>query len=131
DLLHRADPAREDDDAVAEADERLQALLDIRHDHELVDDGIRRLGRNDAGLRQTDIAAGLDALLGVADVGALHGAFHGARTAAGADVEAAQAEFIPYALGVVVLLAADGMAAPADDEIRVALRAEHLRIAQD
>ena len=37
--------------------EGLEALFDVRHDHELVDDGVRRLGRDDAGLRDADVAA--------------------------------------------------------------------------
>ena len=57
DLLGRAGAARKNHDAVAQAHERLQALLDVRHDHQLADDGVRRLGRDDAGLGDAQIAA--------------------------------------------------------------------------
>ena len=57
DLLGGADAAREHDDAVAQAHEGLEALLDVRHDHELVDDRVRRLRRDDPGLGDADVAA--------------------------------------------------------------------------
>ncbi len=131
DFLGRADAAREHHDAMREAHEGLEALFDVRHDHELVDDGIRRLGGDDAGLGEADVAAADDALLGMADGRALHRALHRARAAAGADIEAAQAQLVAHLLGVLVLLGADRVAAPADDQVRLGLAVEHPRIAQD
>src|SRR4026207_2234575 len=45
-------------------------------------DGVRGFGGDDPGLGEPDVPPAHDALLGVADGGALHGALHGARTAA-------------------------------------------------
>ena len=131
DLLGGAGAARKDHDAVRDAHERLEALLDVRHDHELIDDRIRRLGGDDAGLGEADVAPGADALLGVPDGRALHRALHGARAAARAHIEAAQAHLVPDLLGVLVLGVADGMAAPADDQVRPHLEVQQARIAQD
>ena len=116
---------------MARAHEGFQALLDVRHDHEVVDDRVRRLGRDDARLRDAEVAAALQALLGVADGGALHRALHRARTAARADIEFAQAELVAHVLRIVVLDAVDRVAAPAHDEVRIALRLEHVGVAQD
>src|SRR2546430_17649793 len=69
---------------------RSEALLDVRHDRELRDDRIGRLGGDDSGLGDADIAALCDALLGVPDGRALHRSLHGPRAAAGAPVEPAQ-----------------------------------------
>ena len=131
DLLGRARAAGKHDDAVRQAHERLEALLDVRHDHELVDDRVGRLGGDDAGLGDADVAAVLDALLGMADGGALHRALHGARAAAGADVQAAQAHLVADVLRVLVLVGADRVAAPAHHEIRPRLVVQHARVAQD
>ena len=131
DLLGRAGAAREHDDAVRQAHEGLEALLDVRHDHELVHDRVRRLGGDDAGLGDADVAAVLDALLGVADGRALHRALHGAGAAAGAHVQAAQAHLVADVLGVLVFVAADRVAAPAHHQIRPRLVVEHARVAQD
>ena len=116
---------------MARAHEGFQALLDVRHDHEVVDDRVRRLGRDDARLRDAEIAAALQALLRVADRRALHRALHRARAAARADIEFAQPELVADVLGVVVLDAVDRVAAPAHDEVRIALRLDHVRVAQD
>src|SRR5688572_18498361 len=104
-LLRRARAPRKHDYSMAQPHERLEALLDVRHDHQLVDDRVRRLGREDAGLGDADVAAVLDALLGVADRRALHRALHRARSAAGAYRELAQSQLVADLLGVVVLLA--------------------------
>ncbi len=85
-LFCRTYSAREDDDAVAEAYEGFQSLLDIRQDHQLVDDGVGRLGRNDGGFGQADVTAVAYPLLGVTNCSALHRALHGARATAGTDV---------------------------------------------
>ena len=131
DFLGRARAAREHHDAVRQAHEGFEALLDVRHDHELVHDRIGRLGGDDAGLREADVAAVRDALLGVPDGGALHGALHGARAAAGAHIEASQAHLVAHLLRVLVLGVADGMAAPAHDQVRARLEVEQARVAQD
>ena len=99
-------------------------------DRELVDDRVRRLGRDDARLGQADVAARLDALLGMADGRALHRALHRARAAARADVEAAQAELVAHELGVLVLVAADRVPAPAHDDVGPHARLQQARIAQ-
>jgi hypothetical protein len=57
DFLGRADTAGEHQDAVGDAHKGLQALLDIREDHQLADNGVRRLRGNDAGLGDADVAA--------------------------------------------------------------------------
>ena len=131
DLLGGAGAAREHDDAVAGAHERLEALLDVGQDHQLVDDRVGRLGGDDAGLGEAHVAPVADALLGVADGGALHRPLHRARPAAGADVEAAQAELVAHLLRVVVFLAADRVSAPAHDHVRPHARAQQARVAQD
>ena len=118
DFLGRAGAARKNDDAVTQADERLQALLDVRHDHQVTDDRIGRFGRDDAGFGDAQVASIDDALLRVPDGGALHGSLHGAGTASRADIQAAKPQLIADLLGVIVFDAADGMTAPADDEIR-------------
>ena len=130
-LLGRAGAARKNDDAVPQPHERLQALLDVRHDDQLADDGIRRLGRDDARLGDAQIAAVDDALLRMPDGGALHRPLHGAGPAARAHIEAAQAEFVADFLGVVVLDAADGMPSPAHHQFRPHLRLQHPGVAQD
>ena len=56
DLLGRAHAAGEHDDAVAHAHEGLQALLDVRHDHQVVDDRVGRFGGDDARLGDADVA---------------------------------------------------------------------------
>src|SRR3546814_9793683 len=98
--------------------------LDVRHDHQLVDDRVRRLGGDDARLGDADVARAALALLGVGDGGALHRTLHRAGAAAGADVQAAQAQLVADVLGVLVLVAVDGVAAPADDEVGVGRRSE-------
>jgi hypothetical protein len=90
------------DDAMAQPDEGLEALFDVRHDDQLAHDGIGRLRRDDAGLGDPQVPAVDDALLGMPDGGALHGALHGAGAAARAHVEAAQPELVADFLRVVV-----------------------------
>ncbi len=118
-LFRRTGTAREDDDAVADPHERLQAFLDVGHDHQFVDDRVRRLGGDDARFSQAQVAAGGDALLGVGDGCAFHRPLHHARAAAGADIQAAQAQLVADFLGVLVFLAADRVAAPAHHHLRL------------
>ena len=94
DFFSRAGPAGKHHDAMPGAHEGFQALLDVGHDDQGVDDRIRRFGGDDARLGNADVAAIANALLGVADGGALHRTFHRAGTAAGADVHAAHAKFV-------------------------------------
>ncbi|SVJ62939.1 Uncharacterised protein [Klebsiella pneumoniae] len=122
--------AGEDDDPVADADEGFQALLDVREYHQFVDDRVRRLGGDDSRFGQAQVATADDALLGVADGGALHRSLHHPRSAAGADVQAAQAELMADLLGVLVFLAADRMTAPADDDLRLDAGAQRTGVAQ-
>ena len=67
--------------------ECFQALLHVRQDDELADDGVGRFRCDDARLGHADVAPAIDPLLPVPDGGALHRTLHGARTAAGAHVE--------------------------------------------
>ena len=127
----RARAAGKHDDAVAGAHEGFQTLFDIRQDHQIVDDRIRRFGRDDAGFGYAEILAVLDPLLGMADRRAFHRAFHRARPAAGADIQAAQAHFMADRLAVIVFLTADRVPAPAHHQIRVDHRAQNLGVAQD
>ncbi len=101
------------------AHERLQALLDVRHDHQVVHDRVGRLGRDDARLGHADIAHVPLALFGMRNRGALHRALHRARTATGADVESTQAQLVTDLLGIEVLLAVDRVPAPAHDQVGV------------
>src|SRR6185437_12524405 len=130
DLLGGTGAAREHHDAVRDTHERFEALLDVRHDHQLADDRVRRLGRDDAGLGDADVAPVLDALLGMPDGCAPLRPLHGARPAAGTDIETAQAHLVAYALAVLVLLAADRVAAPAHDQVRTGLVIEEAGVAQ-
>ena len=118
DLLRGAYTTREYDDSVADAHECLQALLHVRHDDQRIDDGIGRLGGDDARLRDADVTAVTNALFRVADGRAFHRAFHRARPAARADIHRAQPELVANQLGVVVFLAADCMPAPADNDVQ-------------
>ncbi len=79
---------------------------------QLVDDRVGRLRGDDAGLGDADVAAVLDALLGMADGRALHRALHRARSAARADVEAAQPHLVADALAVLVLVGRRSSARP-------------------
>ncbi len=118
DFFRRTDPAGEHDNAMAGAHEGLQALLDIRHDDQLVNDGVRGLCADNARLGDADVTAVFDPLFGMADSGTLHRAFHGTRSAAGTDTEPAQAQLMAHFLTVDILGTADGMAAPAHDQVR-------------
>jgi hypothetical protein len=55
---------------------------------------------------------------------------HHAGAAAGADVQAAQAQFVADLLGVLVFLGADRVAAPAHHHLRLHARAQGARVAQ-
>ena len=130
-FLRRAGSTRKHHDAVGGAHESLQALLDVGKNHQFADDGVGCLGSDDARLGKAQVAAVRDALLGVGQSGALHRPLHGARPAAGADVEATQAQLVTDHLGVVVFLAADRMPAPAHHQVRLVHRLQDAGIAQD
>jgi len=129
-LFGGAGAAREDDDAVADTHERFQTFFDVRQDHQLIDDRVRRFGGDDARLGQAKVAPTVDALFGVGDGRALHRAFHYTGAATGADVEAAQAQFVADFLGVFVFLGVDRVTAPAHDDFRLDTRAQGTRVAQ-
>src|ERR1700730_8271282 len=116
-FLCRARATGENNYAVREAHECLEAFFDVGQDHQLIDDGVRGLGGDDAGLCNTDIPAMLDTLLGVSDGRALHRTFHGSRTTACADVQSTQAHLVPHFLGVLVFLRADRVTTPTYDEV--------------
>src|SRR6185437_8286488 len=122
DFLAGADATGEHDEAMADAHEGFEALLDVRQDHQAVDDGVRRFGGDDAGFAEADVTILVMPLLGVRDGRALHRPLHRAGPAARADVHPAQAELVADRLGVVVFLARNGMAAPADHEVRIEAR---------
>ena len=86
----RSGTAGEDNNPVSSTDKGFQPLFDVGEDDQLVDDGVGRFGGDDSRFGKAEIATG-DALFCVANGGALHRAFHGARAAAGADVQVAQA----------------------------------------
>src|SRR4029079_11913989 len=86
---------------------------------------------NDAGFADADVAPRTQALLGVSDCRAFHRPLHRPRAATGADIEAAQAEFVADGLGVVVLQARDRMSTPAHGQVGFDVRLEHARISQD
>ncbi len=111
--------------------EGLETLFDVRENHQLADDGIRRLRGNDARLGQPDVAALGCPLLGMPDRRALHGTLHGAGTAARAHIQAAQAHLIPDPFRVVIFGITDRVATPADDQVGIALVLEGPRVAQD
>ncbi|MNH25273.1 hypothetical protein D3C81_1410330 [compost metagenome] len=46
-FFRRANAAREDDDAVGNTDEGLQAFFDVRHDNQLIDQRVWRFCGND------------------------------------------------------------------------------------
>src|SRR5882672_864557 len=81
-------------------------------------------------LGDADTAAVLDTLLGVTDGRALHRALHGARAAAGAHVEPAQAELVAHVLGVLVFLRGDRVPAPAHHQVRPRLVVQQPRVTQ-
>ena len=130
-LFGGAHAAREDDDAMCGTHEGFKALLDVRHDDQFIDDRVGRFGGDDARLRDAQIATFGATLLGVRDVGALHRALHGTRATSGADVEITQAEVVTHVLGVLVLLAVDGVTAPAGDQTRLTRGLQRPGVAQD
>ena len=71
------------------------------------------------------------ALFGVGNGGTLHRPLHGARPAAGADVQTAQAQGVAHFLGVVIFAAVDGVPAPAHHQPGAVVRRQHTRIAQN
>ncbi len=127
-LLDRADTAREDDDAVRDPHERLEALLDVGHDHELVDDRVWRFCGDNARLRDADVATVTHPLFGMPDRRPFHRAFHGAGTATGADVQQAQPELVANFLREFVFLAPDRMTSPADNQVRIGRQAEYVGV---
>ncbi len=130
DLLGGAGASGKYHDAVRQPHERLETLLDVRQDRQLGHDRVGRLGGDDARLGDADVAAVLDALLGVADRGALHRPLHGAGSAAGAHVEPAQPELVAHVLAVLVLVSVDRVPAPAHHQVGARLVVEQVRIAQ-
>src|SRR4029077_20524000 len=116
-FLGGAGAAGEHHDAVGQAHEGFEAFFDVRQDRQLRHDRVGGLGGDDPRLGDADIAPVLDALLGVADGGPLHRALHGPRAAAGAHVQATQAEFVADVLGVLVLGGVDRVPAPAHHQV--------------
>src|SRR6056297_2431745 len=67
----------------------------------------------------------------MADGSALHGAFHGARTAASGDIQAAQAELIADLLGKIIFLARNGVSTPANHQLWGYVAAHDIGVAQN
>ena len=130
-LLGGADPAREHNHAVTTADEGLQAFLDVRHDHQFIDDGVGGFRANDAGLGDANVAAVFNPLLGVTDGGAFHGPLHGARATSGADTQGSQPQLMAHILAVLVFVMPDRVATPADHQIWLPPGLQHPGIAED
>src|SRR6056297_1197845 len=131
DFFRRPGAARKNDNAVTETNKRLEPLLDVGQDDQLVDDGVGRLGRDDAGFGDADVATGQRALLRMTDGRAFHRTLHGAWSAAGADVAASQTQLVSDFLGVVVFVIGYGMAAPADHEARLVVGVQQPAVAED
>src|SRR5690625_628391 len=75
-LLGGTSAAGKDHNTVPGTHESLEALFDVGHDHQLVDNRVGRFGGDDARLTDTQIPAVVHSLFGVANGGAFHGAFH-------------------------------------------------------
>ncbi len=106
-LFCRADPARENNDAMGDTHKRFQTFFDVWHDDQLIHQRIRRFGRNDGGFCQADKAAVTIALLGVANGGPFHWCFHHARPAAGTDIQLAQTQLRTNIAAILVLNGVD------------------------
>ena len=131
DLFGGADAAGEHHDAMPEPDECLQALLNVRHDDQLIDNRVGRFCRDDSRLGNAHVSVEVAALLAVRDGCALHRALHRAGTTSGADVHSAQAQFIANLLGVLVFDPIDGVTTPADDQIGFQSSLHCARVAED
>src|SRR5882757_1118538 len=130
-LFGRSGAAGKNHDAVPQAHERFEALFNVRHDDQLAHDGVGRLRGNDAGFGDPQVPAIGNALFRMTDGRSLHRPLHRTRTAAGTDIQAAQAEFVAYFFRIVVLEASNGVPAPADHEIGPHLQLQYARVAQD
>ena len=129
-LFGSARATRENHNAVGHAHEGFQTFFDIGQDHQLVNDRVGGFGGNDAGLGNTHITAVLFVLLGMANHGAFHWAFHGARAATGANVQTAQAQLVTNFLGVFVFVAGNRVTAPAHHQIGQSFGFQYIGIAQ-
>ena len=116
---------------MAQTHKGFQTLFDIRHDHQFVDDRVRRFGRNNARLGDTQITVAIAALLGMGNGGALHRPLHRARTATGADIQTAQTQLVAHILGVDVFLAPDRVSTPAHHDIGVHVGTHGSGVTQD
>ncbi|SUI48355.1 Uncharacterised protein [Serratia marcescens] len=130
-LFGGADAAREDNDAMRDAHEGFQAFFDVRHDHQLVHQRVRRLGGDDRRLGHADEAAVAVTLLRVTDRRAFHRRFHRARPAAGADVQLAQAQLAADLARVQIFVLVDRVAAPAHHHVGIFIQMQRACIAQD
>src|SRR6056297_874280 len=106
-FLGGTDTTGEHDNPVATSDEGFQAFLNVRHDHQFIDDGVGCLCTNNAGLGNADVAAVLDPLLGVANGGAFHGTFHRPRATSGTDAQGPEPQLMTDILDVLVFVMAD------------------------
>src|SRR5690625_4590715 len=68
-LLGGTSAAGKDHNTVPGTHESLEALFDVGHDHQLVDDWVGRFGGDDARLTDTQIPAVVHSLVGVANGG--------------------------------------------------------------
>src|SRR5690625_76693 len=95
-LLGGTSAAGKDHNTVPGTHESLEALFDVGHDHQLVDNRVGRFGGDDARLTDTQIPAVVHSLFGVANGGAFHGAFHSAGGAAGSDIQSAHVHLVAH-----------------------------------
>ncbi len=130
-FLGGADTAREYNHAVTTADERFQALFNVRHDDQFIDDRVWGFGANDAGFCNTDVATVLYPLLGVANGGTFHGPFHGTRATSGADAQGPEPQLMTDILAVLVFFMPDGVATPADHQVRLSSCLQHPGVAEN
>ena len=112
DLLRCPDAPRKHDDGMPQPDKGLQPLFDVRQDDQFVDNGIGRLGCDDAGLGHAQKTPTAQALLRMADSRALHRPFHRAGSTAGAHIHAPQAQCVADFLGVIVFVAPNRVTTP-------------------
>ena len=103
---------------MSDTDKRFQALFDIRHDNQLVDQRVRWLSGDDRWLGHADKAPLFITLLGMTHGGTFHWRFHRAWATAGADIQLTQTELGTHPTGVQVFGFVNGVTAPADDHIR-------------
>jgi len=124
-----AGATRKHNDTVTGAHKGFQAFFYIWENDQLVDNWIRRFSGNNARFSHTYITAVINTLFVVSYGGALHWAFHGAGTTAGADIQPAQPQLMADFFGVVIFFTADGVSAPTYSQVGLFLWFQNIGIA--